>query len=191
MSNTTPFFYFLQNVIKCDFLSVPVQGTSSSNRSTSTSLILHENSHDVVVFSLLLSYLPCSSQRLHCCHKAHSLLRAHGLLLIITPDSSHQNKHTDMMKSWRAAIEFIGFHRCVYHKSLHLHCLAFKKTHPSSEFSSLLQDHSQSLYIPQDFNTIPLQQSNNDDSLGVEEGECSNVAAIQADFSELPSMNSV
>ena len=128
---TPLFFLFFQGVIKCDFLSVPLlkQDVSSSpstpSNPTGSGLILYESSHDVVVFSLLLSYFPCSSQRLRCCHKAHSLLRVHGLLLIITPDSSHQNKHTDMMKSWRAAIESIGFHCCVYHKSQHLHCLAF------------------------------------------------------------------
>ena len=154
---------------------------------TGSGLILYESSHDVVVFSLLLSYFPCSSQRLRCCHKAHSLLRVHGLLLIITPDSSHQNKHTDMMKSWRAAIESIGFHRCVYHKSQHLHCMAFRKTHPSSEFSSLLKDYRQSLYIPQDLNTISQQPSN--DSLSKEESK-SKAATVQADFSELPRMDS-
>ena len=92
---TPLFFLFFQGVIKCDFLSVPLlkQDVSSSpstpSNPTGSGLILYESSHDVVVFSLLLSYFPCSSQRLRCCHKAHSLLRVHGLLLIITPDSSH------------------------------------------------------------------------------------------------------
>ncbi|XP_019748884.1 S-adenosylmethionine sensor upstream of mTORC1 isoform X2 [Hippocampus comes] len=65
----------------------------------------------VVVFSLLLSYFPSPYQRWICCKKAHELLDLHGLLLIITPDSSHQNRHALMMRSWRVAVESLGFKR--------------------------------------------------------------------------------
>ena len=67
--------------------------------------------YDVVVFSLLLSYLPCTVQRLTCCVHAHRVLQPHGLLLVVTPDSSHQNRHAALMKDWRHCVESVGFHR--------------------------------------------------------------------------------
>lgn len=72
---------------------------------------LHGDYYDVVVFSLLLSYLPCTKQRLTCCINAHRVLQLHGLLLIVSPDSSHQNKHAALMVKWKQCIEAIGFHR--------------------------------------------------------------------------------
>jgi hypothetical protein len=88
---------------------------------------LPQNSFDVVVFCLLLSYLPAKAQRWTCCLKAHKLLKDNGLLIIITPDSSHQNKNMAMIKSWKTAIESIGFLRWKYHKDHHTHCMAFRK----------------------------------------------------------------
>ena len=67
--------------------------------------------YDVVVFSLLLSYLPCTTQRLTCCVNAHRVLRLHGVLLVISPDSSHQNRHAALMVGWKHCIEAVGFHR--------------------------------------------------------------------------------
>ena len=81
----------------------------------------------MVAFCLLLSYLPAKEQRWQCCLKAHQLLKVNGLLIIITPDSSHQNKNMPMIKSWKAAIESIGFLRWKYHKDNHTHCMAFRK----------------------------------------------------------------
>merc|ERR1712048_72647 len=72
--------------------------------------------------------MPCPKQRYQCCLKAFSILRRMGLLIIIVPDSSHQNKHTAMMKDWKRKIELIGFTRICYKKLLHLHCMAFSKT---------------------------------------------------------------
>ena len=67
--------------------------------------------YDVVVFSLLLSYLPCTVQRMTCCMNAHRVLQPHGLLLVVSPDSSHQNRHAALMKDWRHCVESVGFHR--------------------------------------------------------------------------------
>lgn len=109
---------------------------------------------DVIVFSLLLSYFPTPSQRFQCCLNAHKSLKMHGLLVIITPDSSHQNKHTDMMKSWRSALQAIGFTRYKYEKLEHLHCMAYWK---SSDLESVDNAFSDYMYIPQD------KQSNNNE----------------------------
>jgi len=48
--------------------------------------------YHVVVFSLLLTYVPCPHKRWELCKRAFKVLRTDGLLLIVTPDSSHQNR---------------------------------------------------------------------------------------------------
>lgn len=113
---------------------------------------MEECSKDVIVFSLLLSYFPSTLQRMKCCINAHSILVPHGILIIITADSSHQNKHVDMMKSWCLAIEEIGFQRWKYFKDVHLHCMSFRKTihHGSTHYDSVLSKYHDYLYIQQD-----------------------------------------
>ena len=108
-------------------------------------------SFHVVVFSLLLEYLPSCEQRWRCCHTAHRLLMTNGLLLVITPDSHHQNKNVPMMKSWKQALEQLGFHRCRYEKQTHLHCMAFRKLSDVRLSSEASSHDSSLLYIPQDF----------------------------------------
>lgn len=113
---------------------------------------LPRESFDVVVFCLLLTYLPSRQQRWQCCLKAHKLLKENGLLLIITPDSSHQNKNMVMIKSWKAAIESIGFFRWKYHKASHTHCMAFRKTKVCK--AACVGMGPEMLYIHQDFEVI-------------------------------------
>ena len=108
--------------------------------------------------SLLLSYMPSTEQRLMCCVNAHKALRLHGLLLIITPDSSHQNKHTEMMKSWKHCIEELGFYRWRYIKATHLHCMAFRKVRTCVHYALVTSNHPM-LYIPQDFQGTEDSQS--------------------------------
>lgn len=81
----------------------------------------------VVVFSLLLEYLPTSRQRVACCRTAWKLLVIDGLLLIATPDSRQQHRNRRFTRDWRKAIESIGFSRFRYEKLQHLHCMAFRK----------------------------------------------------------------
>lgn len=133
--------------MECDFLSVAI---NPEVRSTEPSAGLFTDSFDIVVFSLLLSFFPQPIQRFQCCCRAHQILKMHGLLLVITPDSSHQNKHAFMMKSWKACIESIGFHRWKYCKDTHLHCMAFRKTEPTKQDYKVLEGSSDELYIPQD-----------------------------------------
>lgn len=153
----------MQSVLQCDFLNVRIMTRGeSAGTAAKQELLIHrdgntvhgirEGSFDVVVFSLLLSYMPSTEQRMECCIKAHSLLVPHGILLIITADSSHQNRHVDMMKSWRSAIEAVGFQRWKYVKDVHLHCLGFRKTllSPVTGYSSVHSRFHQNMTIPQD-----------------------------------------
>lgn len=109
-------------------------------------------SFHVVVFSLLLEYLPSPQQRWTCCKKAHRLLMLDGLLLIVSPDSHHQQRNAPMMKSWKMAVESLGFSRWRYVKQEHLHCIAFRKTRcPVDDGSDLGEAAAATmLYIPQD-----------------------------------------
>ncbi|XP_076801036.1 S-adenosylmethionine sensor upstream of mTORC1-like isoform X1 [Clavelina lepadiformis] len=125
-----------QNVFKCDFLYVEIVEASNANaflpncKSTehnSNVTFLPSNYFQVVVFSLLLSYIPCPHKRWLMCKKAYQVLAANGLLLIITPDSSHQNRHAALMVKWKTALENIGFQRIKYCKDRHMHFIAFRK----------------------------------------------------------------
>ena len=129
--------------------------------------------YHVVVFCLLLSYFPSPFQRWKCCIHAHQLLINNGLLLIITPDSSHQNRNSKMVKSWKEAIESIGFIRCKYAKLDHLHCMAFRKScnvtkNDANDFAPLM-------YIPQDFNFTEIQ------SIDLDNSQCSHSTKIDQD----------
>lgn len=136
--------------MECDFLKVPI-GARGPSVSNGVLECITKNSYDIVVFSLLLSYFPSTEQRLLCCINAHQVLSLHGILLVITADSSHQNKHVDMMRSWCNAIENVGFHRWKYVKDVHLHCMGFRKTKTNVDYSSILKSELHSkLFIIQD-----------------------------------------
>uniref|UniRef100_H2YK68 S-adenosylmethionine sensor upstream of mTORC1 n=1 Tax=Ciona savignyi TaxID=51511 RepID=H2YK68_CIOSA len=151
-------------VYQCDFISVEVSDVGTPVfQSTEVDIFsrkittLPKNHYDVVVFSLLLSYIPCPQARWEMCVKAHQVLSTNGILIIITPDSCHQNKHASNMKKWKLSIEEIGFQRIKYEKDVHLHLMAFRKTPfnwivdkrtlPTSKPDKFLN-------IPQDFQEI-------------------------------------
>ena len=126
-------------------------GGSEQGGSRATILLMAEGTYDVVAFSLLLSYLPSPAQRMECCRKAHRVLVPHGILLVITADSSHQNRHVGMMKDWKRCVEAVGFHRWKYIKQQHLHCMAFRKvTREVPRVEGELEALAHLLYIPQD-----------------------------------------
>lgn len=112
--------------------------------------VLPAGSFHVIIFSLLLSYFPSYVQRWECCKKAHRLLCTNGILLVITPDSCHQNKNSAMMKSWKTGIQSLGFVRWKYQKQTHLHCMAFRKVAPCHTYHHS-SGSSELMYIPQDF----------------------------------------
>ena len=149
-----------QSVYRCDFLNLdvvePLQlATDTIDTYLQTMLRspierLPRDCFHVVVFSLLLEYLPAPRQRWECCQKAQRLLMVDGLLLIVTPDSHSQHRNAPMMRSWKGAIESLGFRRCRYIKQEHLHCLAFRKI--ESDDDVVGDSDPDMLYIPQDSN---------------------------------------
>ncbi|KAM9753905.1 S-adenosylmethionine sensor upstream of mTORC1 isoform 3-T3 [Menidia menidia] len=152
----------VESVYKCDFLNLQLQQPLQlAGDAVDAFLRQLHNPIDalpaqlfhVVVFSLLLSYFPSPYQRWICCKKAHELLELHGLLLIITPDSSHQNRHALMMRSWRVAVESLGFKRYKYVKYSHMHLIAFRKVSLATSSDLVSRNYPEMLYIPQDFNS--------------------------------------
>ncbi|XP_054633508.1 S-adenosylmethionine sensor upstream of mTORC1 [Dunckerocampus dactyliophorus] len=152
----------VESVYKCDFLNLQLQRPLQlAGDSVEAFLRLLHNPIDalpaqlfhVVVFSLLLSYFPSPYQRWICCKKAHELLELHGLLLIITPDSSHQNRNALMMRSWRVAVESLGFKRYKYVKYSHMHLIAFRKVSLATTSDLVSRNYPEMLYIPQDFHS--------------------------------------
>ncbi|XP_053962697.1 S-adenosylmethionine sensor upstream of mTORC1 [Anastrepha ludens] len=77
---------------------------------------------------VLKEYIPSPEERLHCCRKAHELLRSEGILIIITPDSQHVGKNAKLMKNWRYALGTLGFYRICFEKLPHITCMVFRKT---------------------------------------------------------------
>ncbi|XP_034508968.1 S-adenosylmethionine sensor upstream of mTORC1-like [Ailuropoda melanoleuca] len=163
-------FPFLQSVYKCDFLNLQLQQPLQLAQDAIDAFLKQlKNPIDslpgelfhVVVFSLLLSYFPSPYQRWICCKKAHELLVLNGLLLIITPDSSHQNRHAMMMKSWKIAIESLGFKRFKYSKFSHMHLMAFRKISLKTTSDLVSRNYPGMLYIPQDFNSIEEEEYSN------------------------------
>uniref|UniRef100_A0A2K6EKP4 S-adenosylmethionine sensor upstream of mTORC1 n=1 Tax=Propithecus coquereli TaxID=379532 RepID=A0A2K6EKP4_PROCO len=153
----------VESVYKCDFLNLQLQQPLQLAQDAIDAFLKQlKNPIDslpgelfhVVVFSLLLSYFPSPYQRWICCKKAHELLVLNGLLLIITPDSSHQNRHAMMMKSWKIAIESLGFKRFKYSKFSHMHLMAFRKISLKTTSDLVSRNYPGMLYIPQDFNSI-------------------------------------
>ncbi|XP_034031901.1 S-adenosylmethionine sensor upstream of mTORC1 isoform X2 [Thalassophryne amazonica] len=152
----------VESVYKCDFLNLQLQQPLQLAGDAVETFLRHlHNPIDalpaqlfhVVVFSLLLSYFPSPYQRWICCKKAHELLELHGLLLIITPDSSHQNRHALMMRSWRVAVESLGFKRYKYVKYSHMHLIAFRKVSVATTTDLVSRNYPEMLFIPQDFHS--------------------------------------
>jgi hypothetical protein len=96
---------------------------------------LHAASQHVVVFCLLLSFMPAAEHRWRCCLNAWKLLKPDGLLLIISPMSIQWKPHRDSaaLKQWKESIEAIGFIRWQQTRVERNHCMAFRKTMAPAE----------------------------------------------------------
>merc|ERR1719232_1849390 len=114
------------DVFKCDFLKVNISDESVKTESSIQSL--GKESFQVIIFCLLLEYMPSSGQRFE-------LLSEDGLLCIVTPDSSHQGKNMDQIKSWRKGLNLLGLRQVTYDKTRHFHGLVFRK--PSLKLQEL------------------------------------------------------
>lgn len=116
------------DVYECDFLNVDVSEQCEYSRENCRIIVkLPSASFDVIVFSLLLEYLPTSEQRILCCEKAMELLKIEGILIIITPDSKHVGANARLMKTWRYTLALMGFLRIKYEKLEHITCMVFRK----------------------------------------------------------------
>lgn len=163
-----------------------VENTSNSRRIFNTEVresgasinevtYLQGSSFDVVVFSLLLEYIPSPMHRFLCCQKAYNLLKPNGILCIITPDSKHQNANVHLYKLWKISLGYLGFARIKYEKHTHFHGMVFrrglckqawqldatrqlsfmKKINIKKKFAGIDYNKiSNEMYIPQDFQDL-------------------------------------
>ncbi|WAR26934.1 SAMTR-like protein, partial [Mya arenaria] len=188
-----------ESVFYCDFLHLrttePLQVADDTMSTFINNLKdpvdwLPEESFHVIVFSLLLEYFPAPYQRWLCCEKAWNLLMYNGILVIVTPDSHKQHRNAPMVKSWKTAIESLGFKRWRYVKQEHLHCMVFRKVTITSEdkqqrfLKGITPD---MIYIPQDFNDVE-----NFESVNTDYGYCEQNEEFYRShaFNELPTMTS-
>ncbi|KAK7866292.1 hypothetical protein R5R35_007121 [Gryllus longicercus] len=118
------------DVFEADFLNLSVTSDKVTTEDITKMLPIRsfpENHFDIVVFSLLLEYMPSCQQRFVCCEKAYHILKPEGLLFIISPDSKHASANASLMRQWRICLAYLGFTRVVYEKLPHIHCMAFRK----------------------------------------------------------------
>jgi len=123
---------------------------------------LERNSFHVVVFSFLLEYLPTPAPRYESCVKARQLLKENGILVILTPDSCHQQRNNLIIRGWKEALLQIGYQRVYYEKKQHFHGLVFRKLddlhHPLAlkeaelDVNETVENISAKFIIPQDSN---------------------------------------
>ena len=148
-----------EGVVEMDFILASVAKEDSSHCRAlpppSPPPKLYQKSFHIVVFSLLLEYFPSPRHRWICCLKANRVLKKDGVLVIVTPDSSHVNKRAAQMKSWQKALEtHLGFDRWKYEKLTHLHCMIFRKVEDVDNSKSIedFAEFYSLLFIPQDHN---------------------------------------
>lgn len=118
------------SVYECDWLKVEF---GNAQRVTDRRLeAVAQHAADVVVFSLVLSYLPTPKQRGEMVRRARLALknRGGGLLFIITPHSTDKGhcgqKALPILGEWRDALRTLGFDRVLYERLRSVHCLAFR-----------------------------------------------------------------
>ncbi|KAG4066982.1 hypothetical protein HA402_007730 [Bradysia odoriphaga] len=155
------------DVHRCDFLNVPVIQPEFVQSNSITDFTLTPCSYDVVVFSLLLEYLPTSEQRLICCKKAYDILDTEGILIVITPDSKHVGANAKFMKNWRYTLALMGFSRIKYEKLVHITCMVFRKALFKDVTVRWADIHKEDymtndLFIPQDFNDFEAMSSDSE-----------------------------
>lgn len=145
----------------CDFLNINLLDNSNCHSfELKTNKSFERNQFDVVVFSLVLEYLPSSKQRLQLCQNAYEVLKPEGLLFIITPDSKHVGANAKLMKTWRYALALMGFARIKFEKLENITCMAFRRSVIPNVAKRWAEIHKEdymvnAIHIPQDFLPIP------------------------------------
>jgi hypothetical protein len=144
------------DVYYCDFTSATLSETLTIEDKSIKSL--PKNHFHVAIFCLLLEYLPTSEMRVSCCERAYEVLAPEGILIIITPDSSHAGKNAQKIKMWKFVLAKLGFKRIALEKMKNLNCMVFRKS-ISKDISkrwATLNEHNfpnAKLEIPQDNRT--------------------------------------
>ncbi|XP_077300225.1 S-adenosylmethionine sensor upstream of TORC1 isoform X2 [Arctopsyche grandis] len=174
------------DVFKCDFLNVKIG--DEFNVCDNVIDELKRQSFDLIVFSLLLEYLPSSAQRLKCCSLAYSLLNYEGILAVVTPDSKHVGANAKIYKNWRYTLGLMGFSRILYEKLPSIHCMIFRKAVNSDVTKRWAHLHkepymTEELNIPQDFHDLSDEDCENGDNLITEYDDSSSIVNL---FGELP-----
>lgn len=153
----------VDEVYDCDFLNVDLIEDNRPPADNNSKMITQLKSRyfDVIVFSLLLEYLPASEQRLKCCEKAYQLLAPEGIFIIITPDSKHVAANAKLMKTWRYALALMGFGRIKYEKLEHITCMVFRKCFDAEVSRRWARLHKENymdykIEIPQDNNDLEI-----------------------------------
>merc|ERR1712192_240810 len=88
---------------------------------------LEMGGYHVVIFCLLLEYLPSAALRLQAVEKAVGSLKEGGLLCIVTPDSCHQARNSEQLSSWKLGLGLLGLSKVTYTKAKHFHGLVYRK----------------------------------------------------------------
>ncbi len=120
-----------ESVIQADFLQLEIV---PKNEPLDNQDKFVEESYDAVIFCLVLGYMPSPSLRLKALQNAIRLLKPFGLLLIVSPDSSHQGKNLNQRRSWRLGLAKLGLLRIYDSKLQHLHCSGYVKVEPREDF---------------------------------------------------------
>jgi hypothetical protein len=152
-------------VFQCDFVRLavasPAQGAqqcascsiaalgSNSSRAVAE---LPAESQQVVIFCLLLSFMPSPEHRWRCCLNAWKLLKHDGLLLIVSPMSIQYKPHRGSagLKQWRESIEGLGFERWQQQVVERNHCMAYRKVAAPAANSLSGSNRSGALHMPRD-----------------------------------------
>lgn len=181
-----------ETVHRCDFLKMPLSNENEISFVESKLVALPNKYFDVVVFSLVLEYLPTSNQRMDLCRNAYEVLKFEGILIIITPDSKHIGANARLMKNWRYTLSLMGFSRINITKLAHITCMVFRKALFKEVPQRWAEIHKEEymenvINIPQDFNHFESSGSESCEVVKVEKPEDLNL--MKVNFSELPDLD--
>jgi hypothetical protein len=127
-------------VHQCDFLelevspagSIPVTASEARDGEVRPLRVLPCAAFDVVVFSLVLSYLPSAALRLRALTKARALLSCDGVLLVVDPKSiapqgsAPGSELPSILQGWVRTLAPVGLELIRYNRVTQTHCLAFR-----------------------------------------------------------------